>query len=328
MIFNDINGQTLASPTNVNQDDSGDSTVNNLFAAQLNSDDAFQKFNIVYQYTNTTGEVYKIRNLGTNQYLGLKDNWCGNGAEVIARFQVNDGNTNFNISKNNDSGRFLFKNDFGPNCNEFSPPNLNSYFDLSNGAVDAKIRTFADTGENQQFRLILPSSTFIFKNNAWLPSVPTGNGTENVLIENGTFATSSDVNFNSIVVVSGASVEISPNNVIDVQDFILNRGSFIFKSNASSTAQLANATGRRLFGSFTVERFIPKRTDNVRAFRFLSSPVGNVSIANSWQQNTHITGAVGTVGETSDLSFDETLTGSPSMLFYDYLQETQGSNIS
>ncbi len=108
----------------------------------------------------------------------------------------------------------------------------------------------------------------------------------------------------------------------------LNAYTYIFKSNASSTAQLANATGLRLFGSFTVERFIPKRTDNVRAFRFLSSPVGNVSIANSWQQNTHITGAVGTVGETSDLSFDETLTGSPSMLFYDYLQETQGSNIS
>jgi len=44
----------------------------------------------------------------------------------------------------------------------------------------------------------------------------------------------------------------------------------------------------------------------------LSSPVGGQSFANSWQQNTHITGAGG-----ANNGFDATTTNNPSLFVYD-----------
>ncbi|WP_188406632.1 endonuclease [Psychroflexus salis] len=99
-------------------------------------------------------------------------------------------------------------------------------------------------------------------------------------------------------------------NMLEVTDHVH------FESAAASTAQLADLQGGSVVGEAIVERFIPKRIDSVRAFRFISSSVGNVSLTDSWQQQTHITGAVGTVGEQSSNGLDYTLSGNPSLFTY------------
>ena len=61
-------------------------------------------------------------------------------------------------------------------------------------------------------------------------------------------------------------------------------------------------------GDITVERYIPAK----RAFRFLTSPVGGQTFADSWQLGTHITGVDGATN-----GFDETTTNNPSLFTYD-----------
>lgn len=85
----------------------------------------------------------------------------------------------------------------------------------------------------------------------------------------------------------------------------------ILRSTATGTAQYGNSSGT-INGNVTAERFIPKRSDNARAFRFLASPVSDISIANSWQENMHVTGAGGTSN-----GFDITNQNSPSMFTFD-----------
>lgn len=306
-IFADANNQFLESPVNVNEDDSGDATVNNLFTSTLNESNDYQEFEFTYRYTNQNGDIYTIQNLGTNQYVGLKDNFCGDFGEVIARFDENDNEAQIVVSSDENSGRILFQKDDAASC---------SYFDLTGAG---KIRTFNDTGFNQQFRAISTAS-YIY-DTTWSPAVPTGG--EDVFILNGTFTTSSDISFNSIVVSSDASVEVSPSDVLSITEELTNRGNFTFKSDASGSAQLADVSEVTIRGNFTVERFIPKRIDEARAFRFLTSSVGNVNIADAWQQNTHITGAVGNVGETSADGFDQTPTGAASMFTYNHSMENQ-----
>ena len=85
----------------------------------------------------------------------------------------------------------------------------------------------------------------------------------------------------------------------------------ILRSTATGTAQYGNSSGT-INGNVTVERFIPKRSDNARAFRFLASPVGGVTIADSWQQNMHVTGAGGATN-----GFDATDSNSSSMFTFD-----------
>ncbi len=309
-IFTDATNSFIESPVNVNQDDSGDATVNNLFAAALDEANNFQQFQFTYQYTNPNGDIYSIRNLGTNQYIGLKDNFCGDFGEVIARFAENDAEAQIVISKDENSGKILFQKSDSGSC---------SYFDLTGSG---KIRTFNDTGFNQQFRAI-PTTTYIY-DNSWSPSAPTGG--EDVLILNGTFATASDLDLNSILIANNASMEITAGHVLTINKSFNNQGNFTFKSNNSGSAQLANLSGVEIRGDVSIERFIPKRNDNGRAFRFLASAVGNVNIADAWQQQTHITGAVGNVGETSVDGFDETLSGAPSMFEYNHQLEDQINN--
>jgi len=106
---------------------------------------------------------------------------------------------------------------------------------------------------------------------------------------------------------------MSSTSVLDINNATLDvatGASLTFESDASGSAQLADATGATITGNgnVTAERFIPAK----RAFRLLSSAVGGESIANTWQQDTHITG---TGGATND--FDATGTNNPSMFTFD-----------
>jgi autotransporter-associated beta strand protein len=96
-------------------------------------------------------------------------------------------------------------------------------------------------------------------------------------------------------------------------------GNLTLKSDANGTAQVAAiGSGGSITGNVTVERYIPA---GKRAFRLLSPAVTTSNyISNNWQQQTHITGGLGTTG----LGFDDTATDNPSMFTFDN-QATSGS---
>jgi len=136
--------------------------------------------------------------------------------------------------------------------------------------------------------------------------VPNGNGVINI---------DHDVNLNAALTLNG-ELNIATTKTLDVNAdvvFINNgtvnvNGDLVFKSTtATTTAQYGNSTGT-ITGDVTVERFIPAK----RAFRLLSSAVSGVSIANAWQQQTHITGVGGAIN-----GFDPTTTNNPSMFTFD-----------
>ncbi|GGE38659.1 hypothetical protein GCM10010832_18670 [Psychroflexus planctonicus] len=137
---------------------------------------------------------------------------------------------------------------------------------------------------------------------------------------------SSDVffldNFTATENLSIKNGEVSSTSVLDLDGNNLTiSGNLTFKSDTSGSGQLADATGSTITGNVTAERFIPKRSDNARAFRFLASPVGNVNIADAWQQQTHITGTGG-----ASNGFDATSTDNPSMFTYDHTLSDQINN--
>ncbi|QTY26263.1 Calx-beta domain-containing protein [Flavobacterium sp. CS20] len=168
----------------------------------------------------------------------------------------------------------------------------------------------------------------IYTAGAWSPNAPSAStGADDALVQDGTYVTSGDINLNSISVLSGANVEISSGNVLNIGSSINNNGTFTFKSDATSTAQLADASGVSITGNVTVERFIPAGDNTLRAFRFLASPVTTSnSIRMNWQEGvasntddpnpgfgTHITGS--TIDGTN--GFDGTISGNPSLLLFD-----------
>ncbi|NEV94740.1 T9SS type A sorting domain-containing protein [Psychroflexus sp. YR1-1] len=130
---------------------------------------------------------------------------------------------------------------------------------------------------------------------------------------------------------------------IDAGDFTVESGNFLtFKSSAERTAVLGEVNGGTLAGCVIVERYIPPK----RAFRYIASPVtttancGKPSIQENLQEGqqvadytrydttpantdfgTHITGTdLGT-----DLGFDATQTGNPSMFTFNNHNQTWNS---
>ncbi|MFN4007986.1 MAG: T9SS type A sorting domain-containing protein, partial [Chitinophagaceae bacterium] len=86
------------------------------------------------------------------------------------------------------------------------------------------------------------------------------------------------------------------------------------RSTATATARINQITSGGITGSVTVERFLPAKA--VRKSIFLASPVTQ-RINQGWQQQIHITGAVGTCPNTDpSTGFDATITGNPSMFTY------------
>jgi hypothetical protein len=172
---------------------------------------------------------------------------------------------------------------------------------------------------------------------------PIGNSTtdQNIFVRSGSVTLTGDIAVGDLVVRSGATLTLAPDVKLSVSGDIVNEGTIIFDSDATDTAVLeAVADNTRVVGNgFEVRRYIPVvQTPNpIRAFRYLSSSVTTTtSIFENWQQNglnpgdpgyeagngTHITGAVGSVGEISPNGFDQTSTGFASMYFWDESENT------
>lgn len=170
-------------------------------------------------------------------------------------------------------------------------------------------------GNNVTFTSFLNYPFYYKYDNSWSPNSPSGENQPNrdVLVENGTATFSGNTIVRDISVENGAILQIGSQAVLKSEGDITNNGNLVFKSDSNGSGQLDEFTGEITgTGDVTVERFIPKRSDNTRAFRFLASPVSDVSIVNSWQENMHVTGAGGATN-----GFDATDSNSPSMFTFD-----------
>ena len=68
-IYSETHDATLESPADVNQDDTApDEQINNLFATTSDASNDYQLFEFFHQ----GADVYKIKNLGTDQFVGKK----------------------------------------------------------------------------------------------------------------------------------------------------------------------------------------------------------------------------------------------------------------
>ncbi|PPK94307.1 putative secreted protein (Por secretion system target) [Nonlabens xylanidelens] len=106
-------------------------------------------------------------------------------------------------------------------------------------------------------------------------------------------------------------------NVLKPQSSVINaNNNIVFKSNATTTGQLDNASLATINGSVKVERYIPAK----RAFRFLSSSVNSTgSIRENWQEDGNVATGLGThiTGPSAANGFDVTSTGAYSLFTFD-----------
>ena len=175
------------------------------------------------------------------------------------------------------------------------------------------------------FGIEVSDLSYVYNGTAWSPQVPGGNTTDinNLIVESGTAPIAAATTANEVSVMAGAVLDLNADLTADVT----------FHSDASGTAQLADATGNSITGDVTVERFIPVQTEDTRAFRFLTSAVdSNNPIRANWQEGvnntgtnfpadnedpnpgfgTHITGDV-----NGNDGFDASISGLPSMYTFD-----------
>lgn len=124
-----------------------------------------------------------------------------------------------------------------------------------------------------------------------------------------TVSNATGVTFNSVLNVHGV---LDPSN-----GTINSNGNIVFRSTATGTAQLDDASAATINGNVQVERYIPAK----RAFRLVASSVNSTgTIYQNWQENgttaagigTHITGS-----QSGSNGFDISSSGSPSLFTFD-----------
>jgi len=200
-------------------------------------------------------------------------------------------------------------------CSPASPSNVSGAVNVTiatafgggNGKGDAK-NAIASTDLGATWWLTNGTSNYATTsnwNNGALPSnkpayIPSG-GTQPIISTSASIPAEGSLN-----ILSGASLTISPNGLLNVNGLISNEGNFIVTSNASGTGSIGNSSGT-ITGNVIVERYIPSGN---RRFRFLSSPVSSATL-NGLIDDIFITGNNGGGG------FDVTTTNNPSAFRYD-----------
>ncbi|WP_213521557.1 reprolysin-like metallopeptidase [Nonlabens sp.] len=105
--------------------------------------------------------------------------------------------------------------------------------------------------------------------------------------------------------------------VLRPQASVLNTtNTIVFKSNATTTGQLDDASAATINGSVRVERYIPAK----RAFRFLASSVNSTgTIRENWQENGAVVAGLGThiTGPSASNGFDVNASGAYSLYTFD-----------
>ncbi|MBX2932490.1 MAG: right-handed parallel beta-helix repeat-containing protein, partial [Chitinophagaceae bacterium] len=182
--------------------------------------------------------------------------------------------------------------------------------------------------------IVIPSSA------VRMPAITSGvqEGASINFSEATTLSIASGASLNVTNVIANGATELSGSGSLNVSGSFAfgnvnnktftSNGVLVLKSTASATARIADVTnggtnsGNSIVGDVIQERFIPAKA--ARKWILLSSPVTQ-SVANSWQQQIHITGA-GTGGTvcptltTNSNGFDATTTNAPSIYTYDASQ--------
>jgi hypothetical protein len=128
-------------------------------------------------------------------------------------------------------------------------------------------------------------------------------------------------NGNTVTINNAATIDktfVNPTGILAVNDALtVYLNGLTLRSDASGTGALGQSSGS-ITGNVTVERYIPAKA--TRKWSLLSSPITQ-SVANSWQQQIHITGS-GTGGtlcptlSSHTNGFDATLTNASNMFTY------------
>ncbi len=172
------------------------------------------------------------------------------------------------------------------------------------------------------FGIEVVSLTYTYDNtNGFSPVSP--NGIDLIAYEGDLIGASLEISNGTATLTNPTSlsqVTVNSDGILDLQANLTS--AVTFKSNASGTGQLADATGISISGDVTVERYMSAN----RAFRFVALPVTTSgSIRENWQQNglnagdngfennigTHITGNGGSAN-----GFDNTESNNPSMFTF------------
>ncbi len=161
---------------------------------------------------------------------------------------------------------------------------------------------------------------FIYENGTWSPSDPNTNATasDNIYVINGVTSFTSDIEVNSLTVMSGATLNVEA--VLTLNGNLTNNGELVFVSSATGNGELGPlGASSTITGNATVQRYM----QDIRSYRMVSSAVTTSnSIHANWQEGansnthnprtgfgTHITGST-----TDQINgFDGTATGNPSM---------------
>ncbi len=220
----------------------------------------------------------------------------------------------FGYSDNVVSGSFTVPNDIDPSSTVMR-------ISMSNTDTPDSCESFTyGEVEDYTINLNIPHTDFVYENEVWTPSNPTGISTsvDNIHIINGTALFSTNISANNLNINAGATLNVE--KVLTVAGDITNDGNLVFVSSATSNGELASVSGTSIIsGGATVQRYM----QNKRSYRMISSAVTTTSsIHDNWQEGassntnnphpgfgTHITGT--TADQTN--GFDGTFTGNPSM---------------
>jgi|GEM_PF-6213587 len=144
-IFSSVKNEAVTAPNQPDFD---------AFMAAPDDNDVIQQ----WVFTHQGDDIYQIQNLGTGNYLGMKDNWCGQFGDVQAKFASTDTNINFKLIPGQLPGSYLFTIAF-TDCGFGSTNSPVRAFDIEGGASGGQLQTFDNdpTNANQQFFIIDPS---------------------------------------------------------------------------------------------------------------------------------------------------------------------------
>ncbi|MCH8533798.1 MAG: M12 family metallo-peptidase, partial [Flavobacteriaceae bacterium] len=130
-------------------------------------------------------------------------------------------------------------------------------------------------GEVEDYTLVIYDD-FVYYDDQWEPNLPTGLSTsaDNVLVVDGETTLSGTTELHNLTLQIGSRLSVE--GILNVAGNIENDGNLVFLSDENGSGQLDEFSGS-ISRPVEVERYIPSG----RAFRFLSSPVGGVDIADA-----------------------------------------------
>lgn len=152
LLINAVNNEAMTAPSTF-----ADNSPNPDFFAYMTAINASDD-NQIFTFSHLGNDVYTIVNKATTNYIGIKDNWCGDFGNVQGRFQQTDTNIEFKIVPAAVADTFTIEIAF-TQCNFGSVNEPIKAFDIDGGNIGARINTFPKDpmNANQQWQIVSPN---------------------------------------------------------------------------------------------------------------------------------------------------------------------------